>query len=345
MRDLSKLTIAVDLAGCPNRCRHCWLGSPRNGNLNGDDLAEAARMFRSHPEIKALGVASWWREPDYRDDYRALWELEKALSDPGMAQRFELLSTWRLARDPDYAPWAASVGPNACQITFFGMEESTDWFMRRKGGFRDQIAATEACIRAGIAPRWQLFPTKRCLDELDEFLRLVDALDLFRRCAEMGRPFELFLNSFSPEGNGWAVENLRLEAADLRRIPGALIDISREGLQLMGAPEHELLEKMKERADPANLDAGFQCLFVDADWNVYPNLAEPAPWWRLGNLRTDGVDRALDAYKKEDTPGMRANRTIPIRTLAGLYGDAGSARLYAEGDLLTRFLHQWGAEH
>jgi hypothetical protein len=128
--------------------------------------------------IAELGFFSWWREPDYRDDYRQLWELEQELSSPGRAMRFELLSTWRLARDENYAKWAATLPPKSCQITFFGMEENTDWGMRRKGAFRDQLAATERLLEVGIAPRWQLFITKRCLNELDAFLRLIDDLKL-----------------------------------------------------------------------------------------------------------------------------------------------------------------------
>ncbi len=339
MRDLTNLTIAVDLAGCPNRCRHCWMGSPRNANMDGNTLAEIARLFRETGAIKNLGVASWTREPDFRDDYRELWALEKSLSDPGMAQRYELLSTWRLARDESYAPWAAENGPKACQITFFGMEENTDWFMGRKGAFRDQLAATEACLRAGIAPRWQLFPTKRSLGELDDFLRLIEKLELFRRCPT----FEGFLNSAAPEGNGWEIERLRLEEADLRLIPQALADLSRDGLSLLGRPEHMLLEEMRTRTDPPNVNATFQCLFIDPDFDVSPNIAECAPWWRLGNLKTDGVRKILAAYQNEETPGMWANRTIPVGELAKRFGDPASARLYDGGDLVSRFLHQWGS--
>jgi hypothetical protein len=39
-----------------------------------------------------------------------------------------------------YAKWAAALSPKICQITFFGMEESTDWGMRRRGAFRDHAS-------------------------------------------------------------------------------------------------------------------------------------------------------------------------------------------------------------
>lgn len=127
-----------------------------------EDFQDIAQEFRSWRDesgrgIAELGFFSWWREPDYRDDYRELWELEQKLSSLGREQRFELLSTWRLARDETCAKWAATLPPKVCQITFFGMEDNTDWLMRRKGGFSDQILATDRCLEAGIAPRWQLF--------------------------------------------------------------------------------------------------------------------------------------------------------------------------------------------
>jgi len=157
----------VDMAGCPNRCRHCWLGSHRNGNISADEFCAIAGQFKNWRDengngIREMAFFSWWREPDFRGDYRELWRLEQELSSPGCAQRHELLSVWRLARDETYAKWAATLEPKKCQVTFFGMEESTDWGMRREGAYRDNILATERLIEAGIAPRWQLFVTKRC---------------------------------------------------------------------------------------------------------------------------------------------------------------------------------------
>ena len=179
--DMSFLGVMVDMAGCPNRCRHCWLGSHKNGNMSIDDFRWIAEQFKNWRDetgvgIGELGFWSWWREPDYRDDYRELWQLEQELSSPGRAARYELLSIWRLARDKSYAKWAASlplsddgstkkqasIEPKACQITFGGMEESTDWFVRRKGAFNEWLLATEHLIEAEISPRWQLNVTKRC---------------------------------------------------------------------------------------------------------------------------------------------------------------------------------------
>lgn len=243
------------------------------------------------------------------------------------------------------ATWAATLPSKACQITFFGMEENTDWGMRRKGAFRDQLAATERCIEAGIAPRWQLFITKRCLGELKELLQLMHELDLFRRCGHIGGKFEFFIGGISPEGCGYEIENVRLEQSDLELIPHELIALSRDGLNMLGQPECDLLGELTYDDNSPLISANFPCVAVDADLYVYPNIAEPAEWWRLGNLKIDGVDAILKAYREGSTPGMKANNTIPMSELVRRYGDPNSKKLYSKSDLVCRFIHQWGVDY
>ena len=362
--DMSLLGVMVDMAGCPNRCRHCWLGSHKNGNMTVADFRGIAEQFKNWRAENGQGIrefvfSSWWREPDYRDDYRELWQLEQELSSPGLAARYELLSVWRLARDESYAKWAASLqishdksNPKwvddpklkACQITFGGMEENSDWFVRRKGAFREWLLATERLIEAGISPRWQLHITKRCLHELDEFVRLMKELRLWERCEAFGGKFEVFIGNGTPEGNCFEIEDLRIEEKDLPFISPELISLSRDGLN-MGKPEYLLVEEMLSRNDTSDLHAWIPCVAVNADYDVYPNIAEPTPWWRLGNLKTDGVDSIIKAYRDETTPGMRANREIPISELARRYGDPNSSRMYDGSDILCRWLHQWGVDY
>ena len=111
-----RIAIALDMAGCPNRCRHCWLGNPPNRRVSEGTLRRVVRQFREWvkpgegaPFIEKLSIATWYREPDFAPNYRRLWELEQELSDEGEARRFELLSIWRLARDKSYAAWAREI--------------------------------------------------------------------------------------------------------------------------------------------------------------------------------------------------------------------------------------------
>ncbi|MCL2388631.1 MAG: hypothetical protein FWC89_13950, partial [Defluviitaleaceae bacterium] len=95
---------------------------------------------------------------------------------------------------------------------------------------------------------------------------------------------------------------------------------------------------------PPKMQANMYSVAVNADFDVYPNIAGPAKWWRLGNLKTDGADAIIKAYRDETTPGMKANRTIPISDLARRYGVNNSKKLYDKSDLMCRFMHQWGVD-
>ena len=95
-----KLGIALDMCGCPNRCRHCYLGFGTNQKMTGADLRWMAAQFRDYLKssgaVESLNISSSFREPDFSEDYRCFYELESELSDD-KPERYELLSVWRLA--------------------------------------------------------------------------------------------------------------------------------------------------------------------------------------------------------------------------------------------------------
>lgn len=73
------IAVAVDMAGCPNRCRHCWLGNPPNRRVPLEDLHWVVEQFHTwvrpgevQPFIERLAVATWYREPDYAANYREM---------------------------------------------------------------------------------------------------------------------------------------------------------------------------------------------------------------------------------------------------------------------------------
>jgi hypothetical protein len=106
-----EISVLVDMAGCPNRCQHCWLGCPPNKRVSEETLRWVVQQFKEwvypgeqEPFANPLNVMTWYREPDFAPNYRELYELEKELSG-GKSTRFELLSIWRLARDESYAKW------------------------------------------------------------------------------------------------------------------------------------------------------------------------------------------------------------------------------------------------
>lgn len=147
------------MASCPNRCKHCWLGHAPNKILSKDDLRYVSEEFTKYSEN--MTVNSWYREPDYRDCYKELWELEKSLSTQS-PQRFELCSVWRMAHDPEYIKWLEKFDIKTYQLTLFGLETKTDYYTERKGAFDDLLYSTELLLENELVPRWQIYKSRQC---------------------------------------------------------------------------------------------------------------------------------------------------------------------------------------
>lgn len=344
--------VAVDLHGCPNRCQHCYLGKPPSRGLAVERLRGVVEQFRVCN--RPLRVQTHFWEPDYSDDYRRLYDLQNELSDlPSLRAEHELLSVWRLARDPEYAPWAYSVGVRVCQISLFGLEQATDWGCGRRGAFRDVLTATERVLAAGIRPRWQWFLTTKILPDLPGLIRLTEELHLRERCKALGGPFTLFIHTPGPDGSARQIEHLRPTVDDLAQVPDWLQEQSERHVGSgLGEAEGALVERLSEEQLPivtpeSEVIAGPHLwFFVCGNLDVYPNVVgmNLVPAWRLGNLEHDGGASVLSAFERETTPGLQALRTVPVGELARRFGNSHSRRLYREEDLkslwLARFLEE-----
>ena len=104
-----KLSLVVDMAGCPNRCKHCWLGHMPNYKMNEEDDLKIIEYFQ--PYFKEISYYSWLREPDYVDNYKERWERDNQISTI-KPMRFELASFYRIVRDPKYVDFLKEVNTN-----------------------------------------------------------------------------------------------------------------------------------------------------------------------------------------------------------------------------------------
>lgn len=344
------VAVALDMFGCPNRCRHCYLGHLPNGRMAEGDLRRLARMFRDYvrsgedaPFFNRLTVFSWFREPDYGPDYSTLYTLENELSTAG-ARRFELLSIWRLARDPGYAVWARRLQTDTCQISFFGVGETQDWFYGRRGAWQDCLKATERLLDVGIKPRWQFFLTRRILPEIDTLMHLVERMRLPQRVEALGGTFQMFIHPPGPDGAARHIEHLRPTPDETRALPADLVEASRAylGRDPLWQTEADLLEQIRTTephyphtyAYPERL-----CFYVTRDWDVYSNMGTLDPWWRLGNLLSDGVDGIVRCFERDGCPGLQVVYHLSPRDLARRYGDPSGTRVYSNADdLLALYL-------
>ena len=345
------ITICLDMMGCPNRCRHCWMGWGPNGNMPEEDLTAAAADFA--PFAESIAIYDWCREPDFSDRYRERWALCRALSDPKAAHpHFELASVWRLNRDESYAPWLASVGTQAVQLTLFGGEETTDWYVGRKGAYRETLRAVDILLDNGIAPRIQVFVTKNNIGELPQVEALIDRLELERRCREVGKEFCCFVHQGSCDGENRRFYDVWVTPEDLEKIPDRLAAYTLRHfgeetlLDVFGRTEAELYRELLTDESTASLVEEDPVFFVDCSYDVYPNITTPSPIWRLGNWKRDGARAVLDAYADSRSAAQRIRLTTPLCQLAQAGGDPGSRRLFGREDyielLLDRFCGRAG---
>jgi MoaA/NifB/PqqE/SkfB family radical SAM enzyme len=334
----SSLTACLDMAGCPNRCKHCWIGVSPNGRLNENDLRFVAEAFRQFTDN--LAVDSWYREPDYLPEYKRLWELERELSDSKRVAHWELMSVWRAARDPEYVPWLKSLGVNACQFTLFGGREKTDFYTGRKGVYDEIICVIEQLINAEISPRIQVFINQDNIGDLSAVVDLIREMRLEERCANFEMPFSTFVHQGSCDGENAKLYDIRVTPKDLEIVPPLCVDYSlrhfnkNNFIDVFGKTELELCTELSSSTVFIGTVNDAPTFYVDKDFNVYPNITTPSKYWLLGNLKTDGAETILRRYLNDESPAQRVRATAPIGELVRDCGNFESERLFSQSDYL-----------
>lgn len=340
-----QISVCLDMAGCPNRCKHCWLGCTPNGHLHADDLRAVAAAFRPHAHH--LEVASWYREPDYLPEYRALWDLENELSDRRTVTHWELLSVWRAVRDDAYVPWLKTLGIRRCQLTLFGGERMTDDYTGRPGAFGEILETMDRLLDRGIAPRIQAFVNKDNLADLDAVADLIRSHRLEERCGAIGIPFSAFVHQGSCDGENAKRVAIRPTPEDLQRIPPLLIGhtlrhFGKTSLEaVFGQTEQALYSELEADDSTAVLVSEQPVFLVDKDFKVYPNRSAPAPYWRLGDLREDGADKILNRYRSCGSPAQQARKDVPLGAMVRACGNPSSRRLFSKGDYIDYILNTY----
>ena len=330
------LSLVVDMYGCPNRCRHCWLGHMPNRAV--EEGADAWLVEYFKPYFDTIAYYSWLREPDFCDSYRERWARDNALSVNGSPERFELASFWRLVRDPEYVRFLKEVGTKKVQLTLFGLEEMTDKYIGRKGAFQEVIKATEILLENRIAPRWQAFITEENKDEVAALPGLIKTLDLEKRCRAFGEEFKFFVHAGSCDGENRKLYPVRIEKS---HIPPSLIQYYWQYNELL--TEAECCAELKDSSGhelPHNKDQ--IVLNISNTFDVYFNFTHMTPAWRIGNLKTDPQEEIIRRIVEEDTPALNLARQITLGELVRLYGDPASGKAFTPGDyqgyLLNRYL-------
>lgn len=318
----NNLIILADMYGCPNRCKHCWLGHMPNIKMPDGSDELIVNYFK--PYFHSITFYSWVREPDFCENYVERWQRDIQISVNAKPQRFELASFWRLVRDDNYVRFLKAVGVETVQLTFFGTEEMTDWYVGRKGAYQELLQATKILIENQIAPRWQVFISTKNATDIINLLSYSKELKLSKRCKDFGKDFSFFIHSGSCDGENCKLYPLRINKED---IPIELI------------PYYNNLAEAKTERELCELLANDNTCFVYHNENeitlniannfdVYFNFTHMRPEWKIGNILTDDSTELIRRIINEDIPALTLARNTPVSALVKRFGNPQSHKIF-----------------
>ncbi|MDD5529002.1 MAG: radical SAM protein [bacterium] len=346
----NKISIAYDIYGCPQLCKHCWLGHfKKHPNMDvNETIANFLKIKEEQTKHKYFNIqveyfSPDFREPHYGDDYKLLSEKTNIINGCNIEieKKFELLSIWRLTRDPEYVKWVREKGIKRCQIKIFGLKETNNFFYGRNNAHKDIIDGTSILLDNGIIPRWQIYYNKKGINELEDILDLTNKLNIWDRVSELGEKFNIHGLTYDSDGRGFKYHNFRIDENDIEKIPMLLIEKSREhfGNNFRLSTERELLKEINENnAQSVMPKEHWLWFFVTSDWNVYPNIMGVAPWWLLGNTKHDSWETILSNYAYDKNIGLKIMNNMTVSELANRYGNKTGNKIYSNKSELITYL-------
>jgi hypothetical protein len=115
--------------------------------------------------------------------------------------------------------------------------------------------------------------------------------------------------------------------------------------ECLGRAEADWLPELLLQDAPLAEMPGTLAFMVTSELDVYSNLGEPTPAWRLGNLRAEGLDVVMGRFERDAVPGLQAMFHVPVAELAAAYGRPESRLLYDRDDLIVRWIKLWTDDH
>lgn len=317
---IRKLNLVTDLYGCPNRCMHCWLGHMPNRKMEED--ADLFIMDYFTPYAEKIAFYSWLREPDFCDNYAERWKRDLSISKNAVPERFELASFWRIVRDEAYISFLKSAGVNKVQLTFFGLEETQDRYIGRKGAFKELLKASELLKENGIVPRWQCFINEENKDEIIEIYH--KAQKIREKCPKL----EFFVHEGTCDGENRKLYPIRIRK---RNIPAELIPVYLRYDEVL--TERECCEILQKDISVPKLPITDEItLNISNTYNVYYNFTHMTKPWIIGNLKKERPEILMPRIINGDTFALNALAETSWQKLTEQFGDFHSDRAFREDD-------------
>jgi hypothetical protein len=116
-------------------------------------------------------------------------------------------------------------------------------------------------------------------------------------------------------------------------------------VECLGKAEADWLPELLQRDAPLAEMPPTLAFMITPGLDVYSNLGEPTPAWRLGALREEPVGAILDRFERDEPPGLEAMFHVPVSALAAAYGRPDGQQLYERDDLVLRWIKLWTLDH
>lgn len=332
---MKRLSLVVDMYGCPNRCKHCWLGHMPNYKM--DDKVDELLIEYFKPYFESITYYSWLREPDFCDDYKERWIKDNRISIQGKPMRFELASFYRLVRDEEYVKFLKEVGVKKVQLTFFGLEDMTDAYIGRKNAFKELLLATDILIANDITPRWQAFIHEENKHEIVQLLDVIHEQNLYERCACFGGEFKFFVHAGSCDG-----ENLKLYPIRIQKenIPKELAPYYLGYDEIL--EEKECVRLLSESHEPIDFELSDDVVLnISNTMDVYYNFTHMSKPWIIGNILKDDAKELVRKIVEGDTYALNVARNISYSELVKRYGDSASTKVFSVDDYKMYVLNKY----
>ena len=339
---LEFIGLELDIAGCPNTCRHCKDGGrrPCGELMSFDDAKWVVEQFRGlttceQPVVGAM-EACLYHEPTAHPDFLSLLEYfadAELLGDPEDSIAVLATNGYGIAHADDCHQMLGrlkKIGTRMVSSTLHGLEEHHDWFVCRKGAFRDIFLAAERAADAGLKVFLNVYLDRRNTEDLSRLLYSIHSFEN-RMGSEVGLSLSV---PSSVVGKRLRVyeSKLRPSLSDLEMLPA--------GLEAFWEPpydrytESSWIERILTQPTDPSLESGFDpevsdgegsfILAVDRFFDVHQrpyNFNWPAV--KHGNLRTDDLPAILDSME-----AWRPPQLPDLTTLAERYGDRNSTLIH-----------------
>ncbi len=324
------IDLCFNINGCPNKCKHCYLNGKPTGKMNISIIEEQIQKFNCSGYN--TNVYSWYLEPDFSSNYKELytWEQHNSVHKH---THFELASDYRLVRDPDYIKWLKELGLKKIQLTFFGLEELTNYYTDRKDAYKELLQSIEILLQNNIAPRIQYFVYSDSIKELKPFITMLENLNIEERCKEFNETFEFFIHQGSCTGRAIDLYDKWITIDLLHHIPDYVITKTTQYnntnniLDVLGKPESTLYVELINSTDHYKFKLNY-VFYIDEKYNIYPNFGEPTKNYKLGNLHTNSIEDIINTYETAEYKVGKLCKEYTIGELVNKFGIKDSNKLF-----------------